>query len=127
MPTPPDAEPPPGAPATNGKPEAEAQSQAQDPTKVSCDSCHAECTLAPVTGPTLLRRTLPRGWRPRRIDGRVYILCDICGNLRQFVGGLSPYLQQRLGLPPNVEIEFPEHTELPDAWLNRSGNTITRK
>lgn len=103
------------------------EARAGDPAKVSCDSCHAECTLTPVSGPTLLRRTLPRGWRPRRIDGRVYILCDICGNLRQFVGGLSPYLQQRLGLPPNVEIEFPEHTELPDAWLNRTGNTITRK
>lgn len=97
-----------------------------EPMKIACDSCKAECALH-VTGPTLLRRTLPRGWRPRRIDGRVYILCDICGNLRQFVGGLSPYLQQRLGLPPNVEIETPEYTELPDAWLNRKGNVIQRK
>lgn len=87
---------------------------------VCCDSCKAACTVT-VSGPTLLRRALPRGWRPRRIDGRVYILCDICGNLRQFVGGLSPYLQQRLGLPPNVEIETPEYSELPDAWLNRRG------
>ncbi len=123
MPTPPDAETPDGAPTTAVAPDL----AGHDPAKASCDSCHAECTLTAVTGPTLLRRTLPRGWRPRRIDGRVYILCDICGNLRQFVGGLSPYLQQNLGLPPNVEIEFPEHTELPDAWLNRSGNTITRK
>jgi hypothetical protein len=81
--------------------------------KVSCDSCGASCDIA-VEGPTLLKRALPKGWRPRRIDGRVYILCDVCGNLRQFVGGLSPYLQARLGLPPNVEIEFPEYTELPD-------------
>ena len=66
------------------------------------------------------RRTLPRGWRPRRIDGRVYILCDVCGNLRQFVGGLSPYLQDRLGLPPGkVEVELPEYTDIPADWLTR--------
>lgn len=97
-----------------------------EPMRIACDSCRTECEIT-VTGPTLLRRTLPRGWRPRRIDGRVYILCDICGNLRQFVGGLSPYLQERLGLPPNVEIETPEYTELPDAWLRRSGNVVPRK
>lgn len=90
-----------------------------EPIRVRCESCKTECTLS-VSGPTLLRRALPRGWRPRRIDGRVYILCDICGNLRQFVGGLSPYLQQHLGLPPNVEIETPEYTELPDAWVRRT-------
>ena len=86
--------------------------------KICCDACHAEWSTE-VHGPTLLKDTLPRGWRPRRIDGRVYILCDICGNLRQFVGGLSPYLQQRLSLPHNVEIEFPEHTDIPHDWFDR--------
>jgi len=89
--------------------------------KVICDSCQAECEIT-VRGPTLLRRALPKGWRPRRIDGRVYVLCDICGNLRQFVGGLSPYLASRLNLPSNVTIELPEYTELPDAWLKRSSS-----
>jgi tRNA 2-thiouridine synthesizing protein E len=83
---------------------------------VACAACRAEVSLA-VSGPTLLRRALPRGWRPRRLDGRVFILCDICGNLRQFVGGLSPYLQDRLGLASNVSIELPEYTELPDTWI----------
>jgi tRNA 2-thiouridine synthesizing protein E len=87
--------------------------------KVVCDSCKIECDLT-VQGPTLLRRALPKGWRPRRIDGRMYILCDVCGNLRQFVGGLSPYLAGQLDVAPNVSIEFPEYTELPDAWLNRT-------
>lgn len=86
---------------------------------VACDACQAEVALT-VTGPTLLKRALPRGWRPRRIDGRTFILCDVCGNLRQFVGGLSPYLQSRLGLAPNVEIELPEYTELPSDWVKRS-------
>ena len=65
--------------------------------KICCDACRTEIKIT-VTTPTLLKNALPRGWRPRRIDGRVYVLCDICGNLRQFVGGLSPYLQDRLGL-----------------------------
>ncbi|MBU2581610.1 MAG: hypothetical protein KJ622_07815 [Alphaproteobacteria bacterium] len=83
-------------------------------TKVCCDACKQEVELA-VNGPTTLKNALPRGWRPRRIDGRVYILCDVCGNLRQFVGGLSPYLLDRLGLRnDNVEIEFPEYDDLPE-------------
>lgn len=86
--------------------------------KICCDACQAEYNIE-VKGPVLLQAALPRGWRPRRIDNRVYILCDICGNLRQFVGGLSPYLQQRLKLPNNVEIEFPEHTEIPHDWFER--------
>jgi len=83
--------------------------------RICCEACEASCELT-VEGPTLLKRALPRGWRPRRIDGRVYVLCEVCGNLRQFVGGLSPYLQDRLGLPGNVEFETPEYTVLPPDW-----------
>lgn len=122
MSNPPDQRPPDDRPQSGDESPAAAAA-----VTVACDACKTECVLTPVSGPTLLRRTLPRGWRPRRIDGRVYILCDICGNLRQFVGGLSPYLQELLRLPPNVEIEMPEYTELPDAWLNRVGNVISRK
>jgi tRNA 2-thiouridine synthesizing protein E len=57
----------------------------------------------------------------------MYILCDVCGNLRQFVGGLSPYLAGQLNLPPNVSIEFPEYTELPDAWIKRVSLPPTAK
>lgn len=88
--------------------------------KVTCEACGIECEVK-VQGPTLLRRALPKGWRPRCIDGKTFVLCDVCGNLRQFVGGLSPYLSARLNLPSNVSIEFPEYTEMPDAWLNRTG------
>jgi len=85
--------------------------------KITCDACKTECDVE-VSGPTLLKKALPRGWRPRRIDGRVYILCDICGNLRQFVGGLSPYLKEQLGLQSNnVEIETPEYTDIPEEWF----------
>lgn len=84
--------------------------------RICCDACKTECTLA-VTGPTLLKNALPRGWRPRRIDGRVYVLCDVCGNIRQFVGGLSPYLRECLGLPYNAVVETPEYDDLPDDWF----------
>ncbi len=85
--------------------------------KIKCDACQSECEIA-VKGPTLLKDALPHRWRPRRIDGRVYILCDICGNLRQFVGGLSPYLRDRLGLTAgNVDVEFPEHDDIPAEWF----------
>ncbi|MCB1519943.1 MAG: hypothetical protein KDJ37_05125 [Hyphomicrobiaceae bacterium] len=88
--------------------------------KICCDACRTEIKIT-VTTPTLLKNALPRGWRPRRIDGRVYVLCDICGNLRQFVGGLSPYLQDRLGLAAaNVEIETPEYTDIPAEWFGSS-------
>ena len=79
--------------------------------KVYCDACEQEAILTRPAGPVALKDTLPRGWRPRQIDGRTYVLCDVCGNLHQFVGGLSPYLQERLNLPKNVEVEYPEHTD----------------
>ncbi len=88
-------------------------------TCVHCDACKTACTIE-VSGPTELKDALPKGWRPRRIDGRVYILCDICGNIRQFKGGLSPYLQERLNLPFNVSIETPEYTDFPDHWWKSS-------
>lgn len=95
--------------------------------KICCEACHSEHEIQ-VSAPTLLKDALPRGWRPRRIDGRVYILCDICGNLRQFVGGLSPYLQDRLGLTSgNVEIETPEYTDIPDDWFEQCRGTPLRR
>lgn len=81
--------------------------------KVCCDACKQEAVLdMPSSGPVAVKDTLPRRWRPRRIDGHVYILCDICGNLKQFVGGLSPYLQELLNLPFHAEFETPEYDGL---------------
>ena len=85
-----------------------------------CDACGQGCAVK-ADGPTDLKDALPKGWRPRRIDGRVYVLCDVCGNLRQFVGGLSPYLQDRLALPQHVEVEYPEYTDIPDRWFDGKG------
>ncbi len=76
--------------------------------KVCCDACKQEAVLdMPSNGPVAVKDTLPR-----RIDGHVYILCDICGNLKQFVGGLSPYLQELLNLPFHAEFETPEYDGL---------------
>jgi hypothetical protein len=95
--------------------------------KVRCEACQTEHEIV-VNSPTLLKDALPRGWRPRRIDGRVYILCDVCGNLRQFVGGLSPYLKDRLGLTGSqFDIETPEYTDIPDDWFDHCrGNPLRR-
>ncbi len=82
-----------------------------------CDACGEACSMS-TDGPTDLKDALPKGWRPRRIDGRVYVLCGVCGNLRQFTGGLSPYLQDRLSLPQHVQVEFPEYEDFPDHWLS---------
>ena len=41
---------------------------------------------------------LPESWFVRVISGRDYTLCDCCGSFRQFKGGMSPYLQDTLGL-----------------------------
>ncbi len=91
--------------------------------KICCDACKQEATLdMPKNGPVAVKDTLPRRWRPRRIDGQVYILCDICGNLNQFVGGLSAYLQELLDLPFNVEFETPEYDGLIEC---RSSNIST--
>ncbi len=75
--------------------------------KIQCQACKQEVELE-TNGPTDLKRAMPKGWRPRRIDGRVYNLCDVCGNISHFCGGLSAYLQENLGLPKNVEFDRPE-------------------
>ncbi len=79
--------------------------------KLSCDACKQECELQ-VSGPTDLKSAMPKGWRPRRIDGQVYNLCDVCGNISHFRGGLSAYLQDRLGLAKRVEFDWPENEDL---------------
>jgi len=85
--------------------------------KIQCDACKQECELS-AAGPTDLKSAMPKGWRPRRIDGHVYNLCDVCGNIRHFCGGLSAYLQDRLGLPNHVEFDHPEEDDL-SFWTPR--------
>lgn len=85
--------------------------------KIQCQACKQECELE-TSGPTDLKDAMPKGWRPRRIDGQVYNLCDVCGNIRHFCGGLSAYLQDRLDLPPNVEFDRPENKDF-SFWTPR--------
>jgi len=85
--------------------------------KIQCDACKMEIELS-ASGPTDLKSAMPKGWRPRRIDGHVYNLCDVCGNIRHFCGGLSAYLQDRLGLPNHVEFDHPEEDDL-SFWTPR--------
>ncbi len=85
--------------------------------KVKCDACEQEVDLV-IEGPTDLKTAMPKGWRPRRIDGHVYNLCDVCGNIRHFCGGLSAYLQDRLNLPNHVEFDHPEENDL-SFWTPR--------
>ena len=93
--------------------------QQQSVRQIACDACGESAVLAPK-GPTLLKHAMPRGWMLRRIDGRGYILCAVCGNIRHFVGGLSFYLQDRLKLPQRVEFEAPEFDyDFPDDWFRK--------
>ncbi|NKB16260.1 MAG: hypothetical protein HC774_04285 [Sphingomonadales bacterium] len=59
---------------------------------------------------------LASGWIVRRIDGRDFTLCDCCGSIRQFKGGISAYLQKQLGVDPYAEIEF---MDVPGGGLHR--------
>ena len=86
-------------------------------TKIQCDACKQECEIT-TTGPTDLKVAMPKGWRPRRIDNHVYNLCDVCGNIRHFCGGLSAYLQDRLDLPNHVEFDQPEEDDF-SFWTPR--------
>lgn len=53
---------------------------------------------------------LPPGWYQRRINKRTYVLCEVCGNIKHFKGGISTYLQEYLGLSPQAQCEFDEAT-----------------
>ncbi|MGD9785007.1 MAG: hypothetical protein AB7E80_08740 [Hyphomicrobiaceae bacterium] len=70
-------------------------------------TCHAcRMTPYPPDAPLSTETGLPDGWFVRRINGRTYKLCDCCGSIRHFKGGLSTYLQENLGLPPDARLEL---------------------
>ena len=48
----------------------------------------------------------PFTWVVRRINERAYILCDCCGSIRHFKGGVSSYLQEHLGVPEYARCDF---------------------
>ena len=74
---------------------------------IHCEACDCEGE-ATVTRIMDLSDALPHRWRRRIINGRAYILCDVCGHPRHFTTGLSAYLQDRLTLPANATCDIPE-------------------
>lgn len=70
-------------------------------------TCEA-CKMPPYPSDAPLDATsgLPAGWVVRRINGRAYTLCDCCGSIRHFKGGVSTYLQEHLGVSEYAQCEF---------------------
>jgi len=68
----------------------------------------AACKLAPypADAPRDPASGLPKGWIVRTIAGRSYTLCDCCGDIRHFKGGVSTYLQENLGVPDYAHCDF---------------------
>jgi hypothetical protein len=82
---------------------------------VTCDACglppHGEAAaFAPGE--------LPKGWHIRVFGRRRFRLCDCCGSIRHFKGGVSAYLQEALGLAPNAMCDFAASNE-PGSGLHR--------
>ena len=74
---------------------------------LTCEACGAQ-GVAEISGIMELKDALPRRWKRRIINHRAYILCDVCGHPVQFTGGISPYLLDALGLPPNATCDIEE-------------------
>ena len=69
----------------------------------ACEACGAKVSacsdhLSEASG-------LPESWYVRCINGRDYVLCDVCGSHFQFKGGMSPYLRNALGLDGDARCE----------------------
>ncbi len=69
-----------------------------------CDAC--KLPPYPPNAPAMADTGLPAGWVIRQINGRTFTLCDCCGSIRHFRGGISTYLQQCLGLPDDAQCRF---------------------
>ena len=77
------------------------------PPDIICKAC--KMTPYPPDAPLLPETGLPKGWVTRKINGNVYTLCDCCGDIMHFKGGISAYLQENLGVPEYATCEFDEH------------------
>ncbi len=69
---------------------------------------------------------LPESWFVRRIEKREYALCDCCGSLRQFKGGISPYLSQALGLDMDARCELGEVVNIREVRTKRGERRARR-
>ena len=68
---------------------------------------------------------LPKGWYIRSIDERDYVLCDVCGNIRQFKGGISAYLMDRLGLDAEARCDLSDEVNTLGHIRRRKKRTWT--
>ncbi|MGD9671066.1 MAG: hypothetical protein AB7U75_18815 [Hyphomicrobiaceae bacterium] len=73
---------------------------------ITCDAC--KMAPFPADAPRDAATGLPQSWVVRRINGRTYTLCDCCGSIRHFKGGISSYLQESLGVPEYAQCDFGE-------------------
>ncbi len=79
--------------------------------KIYCEACQSEAAVE-NTGIAPVENILPPRWKRRLIDGRSYILCDVCGHPKQLMGGFSPYLMDALGLDEYSIVEkIPEEDD----------------
>lgn len=83
--------------------------------ETTCDAC--KLPPYPADAPVVAETGLPAGWIVRRIAGRTFTLCDCCGNIRHFKGGVSTYLQENLGLAPDARLEA---ADAPGGGLHRT-------
>ena len=72
-------------------------------TTIGCAACGLE--PYPADAPRDPQTGLPPGWVVRVIAKRSFTLCECCGDILHFQGGLSSYLQENLGLGPNARLE----------------------
>ena len=89
-----------------------------EPKDLVCDAC--KLTPFPADAPRVAQTGLPNGWIVRRINGRAYTLCDCCGDILHFKGGISTYLQENLGVPEYAVCEFEEQSG-GGLFRNRTG------
>lgn len=90
-------------------------------TQVVCDACKlppfGDAAVDANSAADGAAPSLAPGWFVRRIDGRTFTLCDCCGAMQHFKGGVSPYLQQQLGLGPYAVLEL---IDRPGGGLHRT-------
>ena len=83
-------------------------------TDTVCDACKL-----PPHPPEVARDAetgLPAGWVVRRVASRTFTLFECSVDIRHFKGGISPYLQENLGLGPHAHCAF---DETPGSGLHR--------
>lgn len=73
---------------------------------IHCDACGMPPYDA--EGRAVATDTLPAVWHLRRIGRRSFVLCEVCGDIQHFKGGVSAYLQEALGIGPRA---FPDFSE----------------